>query len=124
MPTYINDELILEVIEKGLSALGKNPKEAIWSCLEKDFKLNKQKVPGNIEAFQQAMQRFFGLGYNFLEALFLKYLSEATGEDLLNYSSFAECITRLRTKASADSMKNVTVDDLIPISSQFIAEQP
>lgn len=119
MPSYITDELILDVIEKGLSALGENPKAAIWSCLEKDFNLDKQKVPRNIEAFQQAMQRFFGLGYNFLEALFLKYLSEATGENQPSNSSFAECILSLRMKASADSMKNVTVDLSRSTSSQL-----
>ena len=105
MPNNINDELILAVIEKGLSSIGENPKKALWFCLEKDFNLDMQKVPENIEAFQQALQKFFGLGYNFLETLFLQYLSEATEDNLSNYSSFTECVIRLRRKTSTNSMK-------------------
>jgi|SRR3990170_3849964 len=122
MPNQIDDELILGVIEKGLSALGENPKNALWFCLKKDFNLDPQNVPENIEAFEQTLQRFFGLGYNFLQTLFLKYLSEATGEDLLSSPSFAECVIRLRAKASADSTQNVTVGDSKPPSTQFIKE--
>jgi hypothetical protein len=122
MPNCISDEVVIAVIEKGLSSLGESPKKAIWFCLEKDLNLDKQNVPQNIEAFQQALQRFFGLGYNFLETLFLRYLSEATGEDLSSSRSFAECVIRLRTKASVDGTEKISVSELTSASSQFIEE--
>ena len=98
MPKPIDDGLILEVIDRGLSSLGERPKQALWYCLEKDFKFNHSKVPENMEAFEETLKDFFGLGYRFLECLFRKYLQEATGEDLKNYKTFAECVNVLRRK--------------------------
>jgi len=92
----ISDALIIEVIDKGLSSLGERPKTALWFCLEKDLNIYRKDVPQHVETFQNALQGFFGLGYKFLEALFLKYLGDAIGEDLSGSGSFAECIDRLR----------------------------
>ena len=100
MSTNFSDQMVNDIIEKGLNSLGESPKNALWFCLEKDFGFNRQKVPETLEAFQQTLQKFFGLGYSFLDALFRNYLSEATGEDLGNYSSFADCINFLRKKAN------------------------
>jgi hypothetical protein len=98
MTNSISDKIILQVIEKGLSSLGETPKQAIWFCLENEFNVNRQQVPENLEALQQALQKLFGLGYDFLDALFCKLLSDATGEDLDNYSSFTEYVASLRKK--------------------------
>jgi hypothetical protein len=99
MPQPVTDEIILDVIDKGFSALGDSPKQAIWYCLEKDYKFERDKVPENLEAFEEALKRLFGLGYNFLEALFRQHLHEATGEDLQSYKTFADCVCGLRKKA-------------------------
>ena len=99
MSIKITDELVIEIIDKGFSALGDSPKQAIWYCLEKDFKLERQKVPEKLEAFEETLKRFFGLGYSFLEGLFRQNLQEATGEDLQCYKSFAGCVRGLRKKA-------------------------
>jgi hypothetical protein len=122
MTSGITDEIILAVIDKGLASLGESPKQALWFCLEKDSNFDRNKVPENLEAFQQALQRFFGLGSNFLETLFIRYLSEATGEDLSSQSSFVECVTRLRMKASEKSIKNVTIDEPFMTSEAFVEE--
>lgn len=122
MTSGITDEIILAVIDKGLASLGESPKQALWFCLEKDFNFDRNKVPENLEAFQQVLQRFFGLGYNFLETLFIRYLSEATGEDLSSQSSFVECVTRLCMKASEKSIKNVTIDEPFMTSEAFVEE--
>lgn len=110
MTNGITDEIVLAVIDKGLASLGESPKQAIWFCLEKDFNFNRNKVPEDLEAFKNVLQKFFGLGYNFLENIFIKNLSEATGEDLSSQSSFVECVSRLRLKASERSSENVTID--------------
>ena len=98
MSNQITDELIMEVIEKGLSAIGEKPKQALWFCLEQDLKVNRQTIPKDLETFQKQLQGFFGLAYNFLNVLFLKYLGEAINEDLSGYSNFVDCIKSLRTQ--------------------------
>jgi hypothetical protein len=110
MTSGIIDDVILTAIDKGLASLGESPKQAIWFCLEKDFNFDRNKVPENVEAFAKVLQSFFGLGYNFLESIFIENLSEATGEDLSSQLSFVECVTRLRMKASEKPLENVTID--------------
>ena len=92
MPNQINDELILSVI-------GERPKQALWFCLENDLNFDRKKIPENLEAFEQALQNFFGLGFNFLEMLFIRYLGDALGENLSEYKNFAECVKSVRARA-------------------------
>jgi len=103
MTNVVNDEIIREIIEKGLSSLGENPKEALWFHLEKSFGYDRRKVPESIEGFQQILQKLFGIGYNSLDVLFRKYLSEATGENLKGCSSFADCVADLLKKQRKES---------------------
>jgi hypothetical protein len=98
MPKLINDEIILQAIDQGLSALGNGPRQALWFFIETDSKISRQKVPENVEEFEQALQKVFGLGYKFLDSLFRNYLSSATGENLSEYPSFATCVKSLRSK--------------------------
>ena len=101
MSQIVIDEIVLDVIDKGLAELGESPKRAIWYCLEKDFKFERRKLPEKLEAFEEALQKLFGLGYIFLESLFLKHLHNATGEDLQGYKTFADCVRSLRMKTEA-----------------------
>jgi len=98
MSEIINDEIVCDIIDKGLSALGESPKQAIWYYLEKDFKINRYHLLENLDAIEKAFQMIFGLGYSFLEGLFRQQLHEITGEDLQGYESFADCIRSLRMK--------------------------
>jgi hypothetical protein len=98
MPKPINDEIILQAIDQGLSALGEGPRQAVWFFIEQDSNISRQKVPQNVEEFEQALQNVFGLGYKFLDSLFRNYLSDATGENLNGYPSFAACVRSLRSK--------------------------
>jgi len=122
MPNRISDELILAAIDKGLSSIGERPKQALWFCLEKDLNINRQKVPNNLENFQQTLQRLFGLGYDFLETLFIRYLGEAVGEDFSGRTNFAKCVNSIRTHSEPE-----TTSDMIPIeflnSNELITEQ-
>jgi len=89
----ISEKIVLQVIERGFDALGESPKQATWFCLKEKFGFNRKKVPENIEDFQEALQKIFGLGYDFLDELFRQYLHEATGEKIHNCTSFAECVS-------------------------------
>lgn len=119
MTNCISDEIVFQVIEKGLSSLGETPKRATWFCLEKNFNFNRQEVPEHLEAFQQALQRLFGQGCNFLDALFRKYLGEVIGEDLDDYSSFTDCVAGLRKKQRAESTIGGLMDDCFIESSEL-----
>ena len=92
MPTISDDKLVLDVIDKGLTVLGKTPKQAIWSYLEKDFKVNPEELPKNIRAFTEGLEKIFGIGYKFLDQLFCHYLEEATGKQLTTNKTFCENI--------------------------------
>ena len=99
MPGTISDKIVREVIEKGFDSLGQSPKQAVWFFLEKEFGFDREKLPENLKTFEEALQKLFGLGYNFLKTLFMRYLQEAVGEDLHGYSSFTECVKYLYEQA-------------------------
>ena len=100
MPEPINDNMILSVIDKGLDAIGSTPKQAIWSCLEKDHGINQTNVTQNLEKFILLLEKFFGIGYNFLDTLFRLHLQNITQENLEGNSSFLQCVEALRLKAT------------------------
>ena len=102
MTTAISDEMILGAIEKGLSKLGENPKQATWLFLEKVYKINKQDVAKNLDQFQKALQQLFGSGSKFLDDLFREHLAETTHEDLTNFTSFVKCVAELRNKQTVN----------------------
>jgi len=90
----ITDKIVLEVIDKGLNSLGNSAKQALWYYLEKDFNFNSQVLP-DIAEFEKALQNFFGIGYNFLDTLFKKYLQEVIVEDIPENQSFAQWVIYL-----------------------------
>jgi len=101
LPKPITDEILLNVIDRGLAALGGGAKQALWYYLEKDFNFPPQNIPKNINEFQNALQKFFGIGYSFLDALFKQYLQEATDESFEKNHSFAECVNYLYANKTA-----------------------
>ena len=109
MPQPISNGLILSIIEKGLDKLGNSPKSAIWYCLEKDYGFTHETIPENLKGFESILQKIFGLGYSFLDALFKQYLQDATGENLEGYRTFAESVEALRFKQSLYSMESKAI---------------
>ena len=101
MPEIITDELILRIIDKGINTLGENSAQLLWSLLEKDYGLNKNKIPENLPAFSDALQKTFGLGYSFLDSILRTLLEQSTGENLKENKSFAQCVTDLRNKTTS-----------------------
>lgn len=91
----LDNDIILSVIENGLDALGSSPKQAIWAFLENDYGIDKTQIPKNIKEFQDGLQKIFGLGYNFLDALFCNYLEQATGKQFPKNQNFVECVESL-----------------------------
>ena len=74
------EELLNEAVEEGLSSLGESAKQATYYYLEKGFSLDRQKIPYKVKDFATAIEKFFGVGANFLEMLILKQLYEKAGQ--------------------------------------------
>lgn len=96
----IDDAVILSTIERGLDSLGTIPKQAIWFYLEQEFGFSRKSIPENLPTFIEVLQKFFGLGYSFLDTLFCHYLQEATGSNLEGHTTFLECVEALRLNKS------------------------
>lgn len=54
------DERILESVDCGLEALGKNVRHVVYYHVEKTFRLKKSDIPAKPEAFEQAIISIFG----------------------------------------------------------------
>jgi hypothetical protein len=67
-------DILLEAIDEGLSSLGESAKIAIYLHLENTFGIKKQEIPFRIDAFQEALEKLFGLGARHIEILFIKSL--------------------------------------------------
>ena len=93
-----DNKIVLQVIHRGLDTLGETPKKAIWIYLEEEFKLNSNDLPGNIRAFTEGLEKIFGAGYKFLDALFCHYLEDATGEKYNTKQNFCEQIEKMYTE--------------------------
>jgi hypothetical protein len=78
---------VLEVIDRGFYVHGDAPKQASGFFPGRDFNLSCQNVLENLEGFKAALQELYGLGCDFIESLFLRYLQETTGEYLNDYGS-------------------------------------
>jgi len=94
------DKLLLEAVDEGLASIGESPKQAIYFHLRQSFNIKKQEIPQNIEAFILAVEKIFGIGATFLEALILKALYEKTGikgkEDSFKGLTFAETVAAVK----------------------------
>ena len=72
----------MEAVDEALSSLGLSARQATYYYLDKVFNLKRQEIPLKINDFTIAIEKFFGLGANFLEDLILKQLGEKIGKDL------------------------------------------
>jgi hypothetical protein len=120
MPEVINDDLIIRIVNKGINTLGENSAQLLWSLVEKNYGLSKNKIPENLPAFLEALQNTFGLGYSFLDSILQTLLQQAIGENLKEYKNFAQCVTDLRNKTTAPIYEKgevATVESCMAIGS-------
>ena len=73
------DELLLEAVDEELSALGKVARQAVFSCLEKSFKIRKPEIPEKIDEFGIAIEKIFGQGARLIEINIMRRLHEKVG---------------------------------------------
>jgi hypothetical protein len=68
------DEFLFEAIDETLSSLGEPVKNTIYLNLQKDFGIEKNEIPQQIDKFLDIMHLILGLSASRLEAKFLKNL--------------------------------------------------
>ena len=95
MVTQLNDDIVLNIINKGFDALGQSPKKALWYVLESDYNITPQNVAGSLNSFEKVLRSVLGSAYGLLDALLRKYLSDAIGETFDENKSFVECVKSL-----------------------------
>lgn len=98
MVEELENNVILATIEKGLDCLGPTAKTAFWTCMKKDHNIDQTNVLQNLPRFLDITHRFLGVGFNFLDKLFVRYLEQATGQNFEGCKSFRECVDDLSRK--------------------------
>ena len=102
MPQKISNALIISIIDDGISILGEKPTNMIWSMLETDYGFNKDNINDDLTAFIGVLRSIFGLGYSFLDTIFVNLLAKATAEKLEAVGDFVQCVSYLRQNKSAN----------------------
>jgi hypothetical protein len=76
------ERLLIEAIDEGLSTVGESPRKAIYFHLEKSFNIRKNEIPKKVKVFENAIEKMFGFGADFLEVMIMKRLYEKIGGEL------------------------------------------
>ena len=98
MSSQSNNELILEVFERGLDSLGETPKKAIWYVLEEQFNVDRNENTINVKKITEALEKIFGLGYTFLDTILKQRLEDLIGKTFPQ-KSFLESVESLKVEA-------------------------
>jgi hypothetical protein len=73
------DRLLLSSIDEALLTLGESAKQATYFHIEQTFEVSREEIPENLEDFQTALEKIFGIGARYIEILIMKYLYEKIG---------------------------------------------
>jgi hypothetical protein len=77
------DKLLLCAIDEALNSLGKSVRQSIYFHMENKFSINRNEIPGNLQEFQEGLERIFGMGTQFIEVLIIKNLHSKIGRPLV-----------------------------------------
>ncbi len=76
MPKQDIEQFLMEAVDEALSSLGNSPKQAIFYYLDENFNVKKEEIASKTQPFVNALEKIFGPGSTFLEALIIKRLEE------------------------------------------------
>jgi hypothetical protein len=74
--------LLLDSIDEALLSLGESAKQAIYFHLEKNFQVDREEIPLELERFQNALEKIFGVGARYIEILIMRNLCGRVGRSL------------------------------------------
>ena len=94
----------------------------VFSMLEQDYGFNKENITKDLTAFLAVLQSIFGLGYSFLDSIFVSLLEKATGEKFEDGGDFAECVSYLRRNQavtfSVQQDNLTTLEQYMPVENK------
>jgi len=76
------EKLLIESIDNALGSLGESARQSIYFHLQSRFRITKQDIPQHLEAFEDGLEKIFGLGAQFIEILIMKNLYSKIGHPL------------------------------------------
>jgi hypothetical protein len=68
------DILLLSSIDEALLTLGESARQSTYFHIERTFEVSREEIPENLEDFQTALERIFGIGARYIEILIMKIL--------------------------------------------------
>jgi hypothetical protein len=72
------ETILLFAVDEVFSSFGTHFKKALYSQLEKTFKIKKHEIPPKIPEFARAIEQIFGAGARFIELRIIATLHEKT----------------------------------------------
>lgn len=97
------NNVLLEAVDEGLSALGESVKQAIYWHLKNRYNIERSEIPLKLKEFVEVLKIVFGEGANVLFKLIAKKLYAKIGVkfkekpkwDLLNYVDYVKNVKPL-----------------------------
>ena len=62
-------KLLLEAVDHGLLMLGKDARQAIYSCIENSYQITRDEIPEKLEDLHGALADLLGKGGNMVEMI-------------------------------------------------------
>ena len=103
------EKLLLEAVDEGLSSLGESSKQAIYFHLDKSFKIKKHQIPKKVDSFEEALERIFGSGADFIETMIVQRLTEKVEQEPRN----APCQLKLKEYIARTQQSSTRKDENI-----------
>lgn len=82
------DKTLLEAVDHALLSFGESPRKAIYYHLDKNFKIQKEDIPGETDKFTSALNAIFGSGATVIEKLIVRDLYQRLNLNFEEKSSF------------------------------------
>jgi len=73
------DRLLLGSIDEALLSLGESARQSIYFHIERNYHVDREEIPQELEQFQTALERIFGIGARFIEILIMRRLYRKIG---------------------------------------------
>ena len=91
-------KILSEAVDHGLLILGESARKSIYFHLDQDYSLQREKIPENPEALENALENIFGVGALVIEISIVKNLASKLGLKFEEKKSFnfVDSVNRVR----------------------------
>jgi hypothetical protein len=74
--------LLLNSIDDALLSMGESAKKSVYFHIEKNYRVEREQIPQELEQFQTALEKIFGIGARYIEILIMRNLYGRVGRPL------------------------------------------